>query len=119
MSGTEAALRDDAQFRGTHSEEVLVEVNDLKMFFPVTEGIFIHRVVASVKAVNGVSFQIKRGETLGLVGESGCGKTTTGRCMLQLEQATSGEILYEGTDLTKLDSKEMIDFRKKIQIIFQ
>ena len=119
MSATEALVRDDAQFRGTHSEEVLVEVNDLKMFFPVTEGVFIHRVVASVKAVNGISFQIKKGETLGLVGESGCGKTTTGRCMLQLEQATDGEILYQGTDLTKLDSKEMIDFRKKIQIIFQ
>lgn len=119
MSATEAAVRDDAQYRGKPTEEVLVEVNDLKMFFPVTEGVFIHRVVASVKAVNGVSFQIKRGETLGLVGESGCGKTTTGRCMIQLEQATSGEILYEGTDLTKLDSQEMIEFRKKIQIIFQ
>lgn len=119
MSGTETAVRDDTQFRGSHSEEVLVEVKDLKMFFPVTEGIFIHRVVASVKAVNGISFDIKRGETLGLVGESGCGKTTTGRCMLQLEQATDGQILYEGTDLTKLDSNEMIDFRKKIQIIFQ
>ena len=119
MSTTDAAVRDDAQFRGTHSDEVLVEVNDLKMFFPVTEGILIHRVVAHVKAVNGVSFQIKKGETLGLVGESGCGKTTTGRCMIQLEQATSGEILYQGTDITKLDSQEMIDFRKKIQIIFQ
>ena len=119
MSTTDAAVRDDAQFRGTHSDEVLVEVKDLKMFFPVTEGILIHRVVAHVKAVNGVSFQIKKGETLGLVGESGCGKTTTGRCMIQLEQATSGEILYQGTDLTKLDSQEMIDFRKKIQIIFQ
>ena len=119
MSTTDAAVRDDAQFRGTHSDEVLVEVKNLKMFFPVTEGILIHRVVAHVKAVNGVSFQIKKGETLGLVGESVCGKTTTGRCMIQLEQATSGEILYQGTDLTKLDSQEMIDFRKKIQIIFQ
>ena len=119
MSTSPALARDDAQFRGTHTEEVLVEVNDLKMFFPVTEGVFIHRVVAQVKAVNGVSFQIKKGETLGLVGESGCGKTTTGRCMIQLEQATSGEILYQGVDLTKLDSQEMIDYRKKIQIIFQ
>jgi oligopeptide transport system ATP-binding protein len=119
MNTTAAVVRDDAQFRGTYTEEVLVEVKDLKMFFPVTEGILIHRVVAHVKAVNGVNFQIKKGETLGLVGESGCGKTTTGRCMIQLEQATSGEILYQGVDLTKLDSQEMIDYRKKIQIIFQ
>ena len=119
MNTTAAVVRDDAQFRGTYTEEVLVEVKDLKMFFPVTEGIFIHRVVAHVKAVNGVNFQIKKGETLGLVGESGCGKTTTGRCMIQLEQATSGEILYQGVDLTKLNSQEMIDYRKKIQIIFQ
>lgn len=119
MSALDATVRDDTQFRGKPTEEVLVEVNNLKMHFPITEGVFIHRVVANVKAVNGVSFTIKKGETLGLVGESGCGKTTTGRCILQLEQATDGEIIYEGTDLTKLDSKEMIDFRKKIQIIFQ
>jgi len=115
----DAANRDDAQFRGQPTEEILVDVKDLKMFFPVTEGVFVQTVVATVKAVNGVSFQIKKGETLGLVGESGCGKTTTGRCILQLENATDGEILYEGTDLTKLDSKAMIEFRKKIQIIFQ
>jgi len=119
MTAPDSAPRDDAQFRGQHSEEILVDVKDLKMFFPVTEGVFIHTEVATVKAVNGISFQIKKGETLGLVGESGCGKTTTGRCILQLEQSTDGEILYEGTDLTKLDSKALIEYRQKIQIIFQ
>ena len=119
MTAPDGAIRDDAQHRGQPTDEILVDVKDLKMHFPVTEGVFVQTVVATVKAVNGVSFQIKKGETLGLVGESGCGKTTTGRCILQLENATGGEILYQGTDLTKLDSKGMVDFRKKIQIIFQ
>ncbi len=100
-------------------DEVLVDVRDLKMYFPVTEGVFIPRVVAHVKAVDGVSFQIFRGETLGVVGESGCGKTTTGRCILQLEKPTAGEIIFYGDDITKYDSKQMIDVRKKIQVIFQ
>jgi oligopeptide/dipeptide ABC transporter ATP-binding protein len=119
MTAPDGAVRDDAQHRGQPTDEVLIDVKDLKMHFPVTEGVFVQSVVATVKAVNGISFQVKKGETLGLVGESGCGKTTTGRCIIQLENATDGQILYQGTDLTKLDSKEMIDFRKKIQIIFQ
>lgn len=100
-------------------DEVLVDVKDLKMHFPVTEGVMIPKVVAHVKAVDGVSFQVFRGETLGVVGESGCGKTTTGRCILQLEKPTSGEIIYNGDDITKYSSKQMIDVRKKIQVIFQ
>lgn len=100
-------------------EEVLVDVRDLKMHFPITEGVFFPRVVAHVKAVDGVSFQVFRGETLGVVGESGCGKTTAGRCILQLEKPTAGEIVFGGQDITKLNSKEMIDVRKKIQVIFQ
>ena len=119
MTAPDGAIRDDAQHRGQPTDEVLVDVKDLKMHFPVTAGVFVQTVVATVKAVNGVSFQIKKGETLGLVGESGCGKTTTGRCLLQLETATGGEINYRGTDLTKLDSKSLVEFRKKIQIIFQ
>ena len=99
--------------------ENLVQVRDLKMHFPVTEGAVIPRVVAHVKAVDGISFDIRKGETLGLVGESGCGKTTTGRCILQLEKATSGEIYYDGKDLTKLDKKEMRPLRQRIQVIFQ
>ena len=97
----------------------LVQVRDLKMYFPVTEGAIIPRVVANVKAVNGITFSIKRGETLGLVGESGCGKTTTGRCILQLEKPTEGEIIFDGQDLTKLDKAGMRPLRQRIQVIFQ
>ena len=101
------------------SEETLIEVNDLRMHFPVTEGIIIPKVVAHVKAVDGITFKIRKGETLGLVGESGCGKTTTGRCILQLENPTSGEILYEGVNLNELNAKGMTPYRQKIQVIFQ
>jgi len=116
---TNAAVRNDSQFRGKPTDELLIDVRNLKMHFPVTEGVFVQRVVASVKAVDGISFQIMKGETLGLVGESGCGKTTTGRCILQLEDPTSGEIIFHGQDINGLDDKSMIDIRKKIQVIFQ
>jgi len=99
--------------------EILVDVKGLKMHFPITSGVMISRVVAHVKAIDGISFHIRKGETLGLVGESGCGKTTTGRCILQLEKATEGQILFEGEDLTKLTQKEMSPIREKIQVIFQ
>jgi oligopeptide transport system ATP-binding protein len=97
----------------------LLEVRDLVMHFPVTEGVVLHRTVAQVKAVDGVSFDIRRGETLGLVGESGCGKTTTGRCILQLERPTSGSIVFDGSELTVLDQKALSPYREKIQVIFQ
>lgn len=99
--------------------EVLVDVRGLKMHFPVTEGALIPRVVGHVKAVDGITFTIRKGETLGLVGESGCGKTTTGRCILQLEEATDGEIIYDGVDLIGLDKKAMRPLRQRIQVIFQ
>jgi oligopeptide transport system ATP-binding protein len=97
----------------------LLEVRGLQMHFPVTEGIVISRKVGEVKAVDGIDFTVRRGETLGLVGESGCGKTTTGRCILRLERPTAGEILYDGVDIAKLERKQLLSLRRKIQVIFQ
>ncbi|OGL24282.1 MAG: peptide ABC transporter substrate-binding protein [Candidatus Rokubacteria bacterium RIFCSPLOWO2_12_FULL_73_47] len=99
------------------SETPLLEVRGLVKEFQVGGGLF--GTPAVVRAVNGVSFTIRRGETLGLVGESGCGKTTTGRCILQLERPTRGEILFEGRDLTRLDGAELRRVRRRIQVIFQ
>ena len=101
------------------SDEVLLEVNDLAMHFPVTSGIIFQRTIGHVKAVDGVSFSIRRGETLGLVGESGCGKTTTGRCILQLYKPTAGDVYFEGENLNNLDGAAMRAMRRKIQVIFQ
>ena len=101
------------------AERPLLEVKNLKMHFPVTEGVMVRKVVATVKAVDDVSFTLARGETLGLVGESGCGKTTTGRCILQLEKPTAGQIIFEGEDLAQLDRKGLIAKRERMQVIFQ
>ncbi|MEX2198139.1 MAG: dipeptide ABC transporter ATP-binding protein [Burkholderiales bacterium] len=98
--------------------ESLLEVQDLVMHFPIGGGMFA-KPAGVVKAVDGVSFKIRKGETLGLVGESGCGKTTTGRCILQLERATSGRILFEGIDLRTLDAAALRAVRRRIQVIFQ
>lgn len=99
-------------------DDVLVEIENLHMYFPVTAGV-LQRKVANVKAVDGISFYIKKGETLGLVGESGCGKTTTGRCILQLYEVTSGKVFFEGKDLCKLKAGEMRSMRRNMQLIFQ
>ena len=101
------------------SSAPLLEVRGLRKLFPVTEGILVRRAIGEVRAVDGVTFTIRRGETLGLVGESGCGKTTTGRCILLLERPTAGEILYDGIDLTNLKHSELTPLRRRIQIIFQ
>jgi oligopeptide transport system ATP-binding protein len=98
---------------------VLVEVNDLKKYFPIKSGILFQREVAAVKAVDGVSFDIFEGETLGLVGESGCGKSTTGRTILQLYRATSGSVKFEGQELTELKGESMRKMRRKMQMVFQ
>ena len=96
----------------------LLEVTDLIKHYPVTGGLF-GREVGVVRAVDGVSFTIRRGETLGLVGESGCGKTTTGRCILQLERPTSGSIRFEGQELTTLGAEALRPVRRRMQVIFQ
>ncbi len=99
-------------------DDHLVEVENLVMWFPVLAGVMRKRV-ADVKAVDGVSFYIKRGETLGLVGESGCGKTTTGRCILQLYESTAGKVFFEGKNLTTLKQSAMRPLRRDLQLIFQ
>jgi oligopeptide/dipeptide ABC transporter ATP-binding protein len=100
-------------------KELILTVNNLKKYFPVTSGFLRQKKIADVKAVDGVSFTVNKGETLGLVGESGCGKTTLGRCVLQLYRPTAGEVIYQGQDLCKLSEAKLMPVRQKIQIIFQ
>ena len=99
--------------------ETLVQVRGLKKYFPITQGVLIQREIGAVKAVDDVSFDIYRGETLGLVGESGCGKTTTGRTLIQLYKPTDGQVLFEGKDLAQLKNKDLRSLRKRMQMIFQ
>ena len=100
------------------SNDVSLEVKNLKMYFPVYEGL-LRRKVADLKAVDNVSFKIRRGETLGLVGESGCGKTTVGRCILRVYKPTSGQIIFEGCDIARIPLAKIKQVRRNMQLIFQ
>ena len=102
----------------TYDDQYILMVNQLKKYFPIKGGL-MSQTVGHVKAVDGVTFNLKRGHTMGLVGESGCGKSTTGRSILRLIEPTSGEIVFQGKDITKLSKGQMRHVRKDMQIIFQ
>src|SRR5205823_10155261 len=99
--------------------EPLVQVRDLVKHFPITRGILIQRKIGSVRAVDGLSFDVKRGETLGIVGETGCGKSTTARLVMRLLDATSGEVRFDGREITGLKGAPLKAVRREMQMIFQ
>jgi oligopeptide transport system ATP-binding protein len=102
----------------TNQREVILQVENLKKYFPIRRGVF-QRHVGDVKAVDGVSFNVYRGETLGLVGESGCGKTTTGRTIIRLTEPTEGRVLFQDVDLASIEGRDLRQMRRKMQMIFQ
>jgi len=101
------------------NDRIMLSVQGLKKHFPVTKGMFFPKVVGNVKAVDNVTFDIREGETLGLVGESGCGKSTTANTVMALETPTSGRVLFEGRDINQFKRHELFDFRRNIQAVFQ
>src|SRR3954447_3090900 len=105
--------------RATETADALLSVRDLKVYFPITEGLVIERHIGDVRAVDGISFDLRRGETLGLVGESGCGKSTTGRAIVRLYKPTEGSIRFDGQDISKVDGKDLQRLRRRFQMIFQ
>jgi oligopeptide transport system ATP-binding protein len=100
------------------SKKILLQVRDLKKYFPIKGGL-LKRQIGTIKAVDGLSFDVYQGETLGLVGESGCGKSTTGNTILQLDRPTEGQVVFEGTDLTRLKGEALRQMRSRMQLIFQ
>src|SRR5438445_7761324 len=116
------ATPDYVRVRSTATAESgrnLLDVKALKMHFPLTQGIIFQRQVGAVRAVDGIDFFVEKGETLGLVGESGCGKSTTGRAILQLYKPTAGSVKFGGTELTSLPGEQMRKMRRRMQMIFQ
>src|SRR5205807_2348999 len=109
----------DQQGRSERGEQPLIEVRDLVKHFPLTEGILLRRKAGAVRAVDGISFDVMHGETFGLVGESGCGKSTTARLLLRLIESTSGSIKYEGQEIAHLKGRRLKELRREMQIIFQ
>src|SRR5256885_10164360 len=105
--------------RDGKQREVVLKVRGLKKYFPISSGLIIQRAVGAVKAVDDVSFDVYKGETLGLVGESGCGKSTTGRTILQLYRPTAGSVEFEGIDLVQTKGEALRKMRKRMQMIFQ
>lgn len=99
--------------------DVLLKVTDLKKYFPVNKGIVFNKKIGDVKAVDGVSFEVNRGETFGIVGESGCGKSTTGRLVMQLLKPTAGSVIFDGRELTTMNKEELRQLRQEIQMVFQ
>ncbi|MFF4651346.1 ATP-binding cassette domain-containing protein, partial [Streptomyces sp. NPDC001380] len=99
--------------------EPILEVRDLVKHFPLTQGILLKKQVGAVKAVDGVSFTLHQGETLGIVGESGCGKSTLAKVLMNLERATSGQVLYKGEDIARLSGRALKAVRRNIQMVFQ
>jgi peptide/nickel transport system ATP-binding protein len=116
---TPEVAREPAVANQGSSEDVLLKVRDLKVHFPIKSGVLIDRTIGHVKAVDGVDLDIVRGRTFGLVGESGCGKSTLGRAVLRLVEPTEGSVVFDGTDVLKLDAEPMRRMRRRMQMVFQ
>jgi oligopeptide transport system ATP-binding protein len=114
-----AAALDPALAGAPVDDRILLSVTDLRMYFPITEGLILERHVGDVHAVDDISFDLPRGQTLGLVGESGCGKSTTGRTILRLYRPTAGRIVFDGVDITRLSGEALRQTRRRMQMIFQ
>ncbi len=118
MTTANAPATENSQ-SGSGRSDVLLEAVDLKKYFPVTKGLLISKTVGHIKAVDGVSFELRPGETLGIVGESGCGKSTTAKMMLMLEEPTEGSILFGGKDIRNADPADRQEYRRSVQAVFQ